>query len=65
MNRFFGERKRAFLMTTRRARRETRYAPVERVIALPGVGHCPHDEAPELVNPLIIEFVQRVAAARA
>jgi pimeloyl-ACP methyl ester carboxylesterase len=52
-------------MTTRRARRETRYAPVERVIALPGVGHCPHDEAPELVNPLIIEFVQRVAAARA
>jgi len=25
------------------------------------VGHCPHDEAPERVNPLIVEFMQRVA----
>uniref|UniRef100_A0A7S3VH08 AB hydrolase-1 domain-containing protein n=1 Tax=Chaetoceros debilis TaxID=122233 RepID=A0A7S3VH08_9STRA len=33
---------------------------VEKVIRLEGVGHCPHDEAPELVNPLLIEFMQRV-----
>lgn len=34
---------------------------VERVIKLgPGVGHCPHDEAPELVNPLLVEFMERV-----
>jgi pimeloyl-ACP methyl ester carboxylesterase len=31
-------------------------------ISLPGVGHCPHDEAPQLVNPLIQKFVQRVCA---
>lgn len=33
---------------------------VERVIAFNGVGHCPHDEAPELVNPLLLEFMDRV-----
>ncbi|GLC34735.1 hypothetical protein PLESTB_001229200 [Pleodorina starrii] len=26
-------------------------------VTLPGVGHCPQDEAPELVNPLIERFV--------
>ena len=31
---------------------------------LPGVGHCPHDEAPDLVNALAVDFVARVAAAR-
>ena len=30
---------------------------VEDFISLPGVGHCPMDEAPELVNPLLQEFV--------
>lgn len=33
---------------------------VERVVALEGIGHCPHDEAPELVNPFILEFLERV-----
>lgn len=33
---------------------------VERVVPLPGVGHCPHDEAPELVNPFILDFLKRV-----
>jgi pimeloyl-ACP methyl ester carboxylesterase len=33
---------------------------VERVVPLPGIGHCPHDEAPELVNPFILEFLKRV-----
>lgn len=26
-------------------------------VELPGVGHCPQDEAPDLVNPLIEAFV--------
>jgi pimeloyl-ACP methyl ester carboxylesterase len=34
--------------------------PVERVIPLLEVGHCPHDEAPEQVNPLLLEFLKRV-----
>lgn len=33
---------------------------VERVVKLKDVGHCPHDEAPELVNPLILEFLERI-----
>eukprot|EP00967_Tisochrysis_lutea_P156412 scaffold315173_cov36-Tisochrysis_lutea.AAC.3 len=39
----------------------SQYAPVERVLPLQDVGHCPHDEAPEKVNPLIVDFLQRVA----
>jgi pimeloyl-ACP methyl ester carboxylesterase len=34
---------------------------VERVVKLPGVGHCPHDEAPELVHPLLQEFLDRLS----
>jgi len=37
-----------------------RYAAVERVQSFPGVGHCPHDEAPERVNPFILEFLERL-----
>jgi pimeloyl-ACP methyl ester carboxylesterase len=33
---------------------------VERVVRLDGIGHCPHDEAPGMVNPLLIEFMDRV-----
>lgn len=33
---------------------------VERVICLDGVGHCPHDEAPDMVNPLLMQFMERV-----
>jgi len=33
---------------------------VERIVPLKGVGHCPHDEAPELVNPLLVEFLERL-----
>nr|XP_010934630.1 pheophytinase, chloroplastic [Elaeis guineensis] len=32
---------------------------VEDFITLPNVGHCPQDEAPNLVNPLIESFVKR------
>jgi len=30
-------------------------------IVLPGVGHCPHDEAPELVNAIVRDFVENHA----
>ncbi|RLN34727.1 putative hydrolase YugF-like [Panicum miliaceum] len=32
---------------------------VEDFVVLPEVGHCPQDEAPELVNPLVQSFVER------
>lgn len=38
----------------------TRYAPVQKVVPIASVGHCPHDEAPELVNPLLLEFLDSV-----
>mmetsp|Transcript_7800 Transcript_7800/g.11518 ORF Transcript_7800/g.11518 Transcript_7800/m.11518 type:complete len:396 (+) Transcript_7800:1163-2350(+) len=33
---------------------------VENVILLPDAGHCPHDEAPEDVNELIMDFLSNV-----
>mmetsp|Transcript_18937 Transcript_18937/g.31351 ORF Transcript_18937/g.31351 Transcript_18937/m.31351 type:complete len:386 (+) Transcript_18937:20-1177(+) len=33
---------------------------VERVVAFDKVGHCPHDEAPELVEPLLLEYLNRI-----
>jgi pimeloyl-ACP methyl ester carboxylesterase len=26
-------------------------------VVLPGLGHCPHDEAPELVNPILQRWI--------
>lgn len=34
---------------------------VEDFVVLPNVGHCPQDEAPHLVNPLVEAFVARHA----
>lgn len=31
---------------------------VERFQVLPGLGHCPMDEAPEVVNPFLLEFLE-------
>lgn len=42
---------------SRRVEALTSLPRVERVVPFPKVGHCPHDEAPELVNPLVAEFV--------
>ena len=28
------------------------------LVVLPNVGHCPHDEAPEIVNGLMIDWIQ-------
>ncbi|MDJ0732243.1 MAG: alpha/beta fold hydrolase [Crocosphaera sp.] len=33
------------------------YATVDQFIPLEGVGHCPQDEAPELVNPILEAFI--------
>jgi pimeloyl-ACP methyl ester carboxylesterase len=33
---------------------------VEKIVGLEGVGHCPHDESPEVVNRLILEFLDRL-----
>ncbi|PON64144.1 Alpha/beta hydrolase fold [Parasponia andersonii] len=38
---------------------------VEDFVVLPSVGHCPQDEAPTLVNPLVESFVARHAASSA
>lgn len=35
----------------------TKYPAVKEFIALEGVGHCPQDEAPELVNPAIAQWI--------
>ncbi|CAL8471802.1 g11344 [Coccomyxa elongata] len=37
---------------------------VDEFVALPGVGHCPMDEAPNLVNPKILAFVERHSALK-
>ncbi|MGB3237386.1 MAG: alpha/beta fold hydrolase [Geitlerinemataceae cyanobacterium] len=33
------------------------FAAVDRFIPLEGVGHCPQDEAPELVNPIVRDWI--------
>lgn len=40
------------------------YSCVEEFRVLPNVGHCPQDEAPHLVNPLIEDFVSRHASTQ-
>lgn len=35
-------------------------SPVERVVGLDGVGHCPHDEDAERVNALVFDFLDRL-----
>jgi pimeloyl-ACP methyl ester carboxylesterase len=34
------------------------YPQVQQFIPLPNAGHCPQDEAPELVNPIVQQWVQ-------
>ena len=33
---------------------------VDKFIALEGLGHCPQDEAPEVVNPVLLEWIKSV-----
>ncbi len=44
------------------ARRWRRFACVHSLEVLPGLGHCPHDEAPEQVNPLLLQALAGGAA---
>ncbi len=30
---------------------------IQELVVLPGLGHCPHDEAPELVNPILRSWI--------
>ncbi len=38
-------------------RKFIQYPAVKALEELEGVGHCPQDEAPELVNPLVVEWI--------
>jgi pimeloyl-ACP methyl ester carboxylesterase len=33
------------------------FACVQELQVLQGLGHCPHDEAPERVNPILIDWI--------
>jgi len=35
---------------------------VQELRVLPGLGHCPHDEAPELVNPILVAWLREEGA---
>ena len=35
------------------------FPTVEAFVRLPGVGHCPQDEAPQLVNPVLDDFIAK------
>ena len=37
------------------------YPAVEQFIELDGLGHCPQDEAPEIVNPILTTWIQDLA----
>jgi pimeloyl-ACP methyl ester carboxylesterase len=37
-----------------------KFAAVEEFVALPGIGHCPQDDAPEVVNPLLVAWIARM-----
>ena len=40
------------------------YPTVESFVELPGLGHCPQDEAPEVVNPILSQWIaEKVAEA--
>ena len=34
------------------------YECIKSLDVIPNAGHCPHDEAPELVNPILIKILQ-------
>ena len=40
------------------------YPQVEKFVPLEGVGHCPQDEAPEVVNPILLDWFLHHSIAR-
>ncbi|MFM7675086.1 MAG: alpha/beta fold hydrolase [Synechococcus sp.] len=45
------------------ARRWQGFPCVRELLVLPGLGHCPHDEAPERVNPFLLQSLAQEAGA--
>ncbi|MEB3265296.1 MAG: alpha/beta fold hydrolase [Cyanobacteriota bacterium] len=39
----------------------THFACIRELVVLPGLGHCPHDEGPELVNPVLSRWIANPA----
>ncbi len=39
------------------------YPAVTKFVELPGLGHCPQDEAPEMVNPVLIDWIRSIEGA--
>ncbi|NJN60183.1 MAG: alpha/beta fold hydrolase [Coleofasciculaceae cyanobacterium RL_1_1] len=39
------------------ARQLAEFSSVDDFVELPGVGHCPQDEAPEMVNPIVEQWI--------
>jgi pimeloyl-ACP methyl ester carboxylesterase len=35
----------------------TLYPCIRELVVLPGLGHCPHDEAPDQVNPILLRWL--------
>jgi pimeloyl-ACP methyl ester carboxylesterase len=44
-----------------KGREFAQFPTVEQFIALEGLGHCPQDEAPEVVNPILQEWIARLS----
>ena len=40
------------------------FACIQELKVLPGLGHCPHDEAPEQVNPILLNWIGLSAPGR-
>ena len=40
------------------------FPQVQKFIPLEGLGHCPQDEAPEIVNPILFDWILQLAATR-
>jgi pimeloyl-ACP methyl ester carboxylesterase len=38
------------------------YPCIQELVVLPGLGHCPHDESPERVNPILMGWIQQATA---
>ena len=44
------------------AQRWRRFEAVKDLTVVEGLGHCPHDEGPERINPLLDTFLAEVGA---
>ena len=40
-----------------------KFPTVDRFIPLDGLGHCPQDEAPEIVNPILQQWIEELASS--